>query len=109
MAIDSERLQAELTDHLGYGKNNPSGDHSGNTRNRVSRRKLKGNFGELELETPRPAIDVQTNRSQGQNRFNGFDDKIIFKYARDMTTRKIQDHPEDIYGIEVSPRRRFPT
>lgn len=38
-----------------------------------------------------------------QTRFNGFDDKIISMYARGMTTRDIQDHLQEIYGVEVSP------
>ena len=66
---------------------------------------LKGDFGELELESPR---DRQTSFepkivAKGQNRFTGFDDKIISMYARGMSTREIQGHLEEIYGIEVSP------
>jgi len=37
-----------------------------------------------------------------QTRFNGFDDKIISMYARGMTTRDIQGHLQEIYGVEVS-------
>jgi hypothetical protein len=38
-----------------------------------------------------------------QTRFDGFDDKIVSMYARGMTTRDIQGHLEEIYGVEVSP------
>ena len=38
-----------------------------------------------------------------QRRFTGFDDKILSMYARGMTTREIQGHLEEIYGVEVSP------
>src|SRR4029079_13737933 len=38
-----------------------------------------------------------------QTRFDGLDDKIISLYARGMTTREIQGHLEEIYGVEVSP------
>jgi putative transposase len=41
--------------------------------------------------------------AKGQTRWTGFDDKIISMYARGMTTREIQGHLEEIYGIEVSP------
>jgi putative transposase len=41
--------------------------------------------------------------SKGQTCFVGFDDKIISLYARGMTTREIQGHLEEIYGVEVSP------
>jgi putative transposase len=40
---------------------------------------------------------------KGQRRFTGFDDKILSMYARGMTTRDIQGHLEEIYGVEVSP------
>ncbi len=40
---------------------------------------------------------------KGQRRFTGFDDKILSMYARGMTTRDIQAHLEEIYGVEVSP------
>lgn len=38
-----------------------------------------------------------------QRRFSGFDDKILSMYARGMTTREIQGHLQEIYGVEVSP------
>lgn len=40
---------------------------------------------------------------KGVSRFTGFDDNIISMYARGMTTRDIQGHLEEIYGVEVSP------
>ena len=39
-----------------------------------------------------------------QRRFSGFDDKILSMYARGMTTREIQGHLQEIYGVEVSPQ-----
>ena len=35
--------------------------------------------------------------------FTGFDDKILSMYAGGMTTREIQGHLREIYGVEVSP------
>src|SRR5437867_5222090 len=104
-AILERALQAELTDHLGFEKHDPAGHHSGNSRNGSGRKALRGEFGELELETPR---DRQASFepkivAKGQTRFTGFDDKIISMYARGMSTREIQGHLEEIYGIEVSP------
>jgi len=52
-AVLERAMNAELTDHLGYTKHNPAGYDSGNSRNGKSRKKLKGDFGEMELETPR--------------------------------------------------------
>ena len=97
-------MQVELTEHLGYEKYDPSGKKSGNSRNGNSKKKIKGDFGEIGLEVPR---DRQASFDpiivgKGKTRFTGFDDKIISMYARGMTTRDIQAHLEEIYGVEVS-------
>src|SRR6201997_1882840 len=98
-------LEAEMSDHLGYEKHDPAGHHQGNPRNGKTRKTLKGEFGELELETPRDREASFEPKIVGkrQTRWTGFDDKIISMYARGMTTREIQGHLEEIYGIEVSP------
>ena len=104
-ALLERALQAELTDHLGHKKHAPVVNRSGNARNGASAKTIKGNFGTLPIEIPRdrdssfePAII-----SKGQTRFAGFDDKIISLYARGLTTRDIQGHLKEIYGVEVSP------
>ena len=38
-----------------------------------------------------------------ERRFSGFDEKILSMYARGMSTRDIQAHLEEMYGVEVSP------
>jgi putative transposase len=98
-------LQAEMTNHLGYEKHDPAGYKSGNSRNGTTRKKLKGDFGEIELETPRDRQGTFEPKivGKGQSRFTGFDDKILSMYARGMSTRDIQGHLQEIYGIEVSP------
>lgn len=104
-AILERALAAELTEHLGYEKHDPVGYKSGNARNGKSRKHLKGEFGEIELETPRDrkATFEPQIVAKGQTRFTGFDDKILSMYARGMTTREIQGHLEEIYGVDVSP------
>ena len=104
-AVLERALQAEMTEHLGYEKHDPVGYKSGNSRNGKSQKKLKGEFGELELETPRDRKATFEPKivAKGQTRFSGFDDKILSMYARGMTTREIQAHLEEIYGLEVSP------
>src|SRR5213594_64207 len=52
-ALVERALNAELTHHLGYEKNNAEGRGSGNSRNGKGRKKLKGDFGEVEIEVPR--------------------------------------------------------
>ena len=38
-----------------------------------------------------------------QRRFPGFDEKIVSMYARGMSTREIQGHLRELYGLDVSP------
>ena len=38
-----------------------------------------------------------------QTRFDGFDEQIISMYARGMSTREIEGHLREIYGVDVSP------
>src|SRR4029434_8804818 len=52
-ALLERAMSAELTEHVGYEKHDPAGNNSGNSRNGSSKKKLKGEFGEFELETPR--------------------------------------------------------
>ena len=60
-------------------------------------------------ETGRIAVEVPRDRlstfdplliAKYQRRFPGFDEKLISMYARGMTTREIQGHLRDLYGIE---------
>src|SRR5437899_15412 len=83
-AILERALEAEMTDHLGYEKHDPAGHHRGNTRNGKSPKTLKGDFGELDLETPRDRKATFDPKivAKGQTRWTGFDDKIISMYAR---------------------------
>lgn len=104
-AVLERVMQAEMTTHLGYVKSDPEGYNSGNSRNGVTTKTLKGEFGELPLETPRDRNGSFEPMmiSKGQTRFTGFDDKIISLYARGMSTRDIQGHLQDMYKVEVSP------
>ena len=104
-ALVERAMDAELTHHLGYEKHDTTGRGSGNSRNGTSRKKLKGDFGEAEIEVPRDRNGTFTPQivAPHQRRFTGFDDKILSMYARGMTTREIQGHLEEIYGVEVSP------
>ena len=52
-ALLERAMSAELTSHLGYEKNDPAGYNSGNSRNGTTPKTLKGDFGEVLIETPR--------------------------------------------------------
>jgi putative transposase len=66
---------------------------------------VPGDFGEVEIAIPRDRNSRFEPKilPKHQRRFAGFDDKILSLYARGLTTREIQSHLEEIYGMEVSP------
>jgi putative transposase len=104
-ALVERAMHAELTQHLGYEKHDSGGKGSGNSRNGTSTKTLKGDFGEAAIEVPRDRNGTFEPKivPRRQRRFSGFDDKILSMYARGMTTREIQGHLQEIYGVEVSP------
>jgi putative transposase len=104
-ALLERAMQAEMSEHLGYSKHDPAGNNSGNSRNGKTTKTLKGDFGEMPLETPRDRSGSFEPKmvAKGQTRFTGFDEKILSMYARGMSTREITGHLEEIYGVEVSP------
>ncbi|CAK8743462.1 IS256 family transposase ISSod18 [Sodalis praecaptivus] len=90
--------------HLGYAKHDPAGNNSGNSRNGKTSKNVRSQNGELELQIPRdrnstfePAL-IAKNEKQ----LNGFDSRIISLYSRGLTTRDIQSHFKDVYGVDVS-------
>jgi putative transposase len=97
-------LEAEMTEHLGYGKYDPAGKNSGNNRNGHSEKTLKGNLGAAELKIPRDRngdfepIAVKKYETVE----SGVEEKIISMYAKGMTTRDINAHMQDIYGVDIS-------
>ncbi|MDH5774137.1 MAG: IS256 family transposase [Nitrospirota bacterium] len=98
-------LQAELTEHLGYAPHAVEGRGSGNTRNGHSAKTVQTSNGDLPLEVPR---DRQGRFEpllvpKRQRRLEGFDEKVLALYARGLTTRDIQGHLEELYGVEGSP------
>ena len=103
-ALAERMLESELTHHLGYGKNDPVGHGSGNSRNGKSRKTLKSEQGEMELAVPRDrqgSFEPQLVRKH-QTRWDGLDEKIIALYGRGMTVRDIQAQLQGMYGVEVS-------
>lgn len=99
-------LELEMEEHLGYPRYAPEGRGSGNSRNGAGTKTVRGDFGELEIETPRdrngdfePKLVAKRQTSLGN-----FTETVISLYARGMSTREIEDHVKQVYGVEISPQ-----
>ncbi len=103
MAVETA-LNAELTDHLGYEKhqNNPEGGT--NARNGSTKKRLKGNYGEVEIESPRDregSFEPQL-LPKHQSRLTQMDDQILTLYAKGLSTREIVSAFKEMYDADVS-------
>ncbi len=100
-----QMLEAEMTGHLGYEKHSAAGRNSGNSRNGHTGKTVRTGFGEVPLDTPRDrqgTFEPQLVK-KGQTDITELDEKIISMYAKGMTTRDIQEHVKDFYGVDISP------
>ena len=99
-------LEVEMEEHLGYPKYASDGRGSGNSRNGSTAKTIRGDFGEVEIETPRDRNGGFDPKVVGkrQTTVGNFTDTIVSLYARGMSTREIEDHVKQIYGIEISPQ-----
>ena len=97
-------LKTELDHYLGYTEYDRKGRGSGNSRNGYSTKTLKGDHGEIEIDTPRDrnaSFEPQIV-SKGQTRITGMDDQVLTLYAKGMSTRDISSAFEDMYDVEIS-------
>ena len=96
-------MEVELTDHLGYEPHAEPPGGTGNTRNGTSPKTLVTEHGRVPLDAPRDrdgSFEPMIVRKR-QRRFAGFDDKILALYSRGLSTRDIEAHLEEIYGVKV--------
>ncbi len=102
----SKALDAEMDEHLGYKKNDNAGDNSGNSRNGYTTKTV--------ITDDNDTIEVQVSRDRNstfkpviipkhEKRTPLFNDQIISMYSFGMSTRDIQRHLQQVYGVEVSP------
>ena len=96
-------LEAELDEELGYKKYDHQAEKS-NYRNGTSRKNVRTDLGEIELDIPRdregefePQIVPKNSRD-----LSAIEDKVISMYGKGLSQRDISDHIEEIYGIPMS-------
>ncbi|BBY67750.1 IS256 family transposase [Mycolicibacterium helvum] len=98
-------LNEEMTEHLGYEKNDPPGAGTGNVRDGTrTKTVLTDTTGAVELEVPRDraaTFEPQIVKKR-QRRLCGVDEVVLSLYAKGLTTGEISAHFAEIYGASVS-------
>ena len=94
-------LEAEMDQHLGNDKYKHEENKQENYRNGYSKKKVKSNLGEIELEVPRDRKSefepvVVPKHSTDISRL---ETQIIELYGMGNTTRQISDFVENLYGF----------
>lgn len=95
-------LNAELSEHLGYDKNQPT--VADNSRNGFSQKTLKTENGSLLIEVPRDrqsTFEPQLIKKH-QTRMIHMDEQILSLYAKGMTNREIVVFFKEMYDADVS-------
>ena len=98
-----EMLNAELTEHLGYEKNEYTEDNE-NYRNGYSQKTVSSSEGDITLDIPRDRqgtfdpIVVE----KGQKDISNIEQKIIRMYAIGMSNQNIYEEMQELYGVKVS-------
>ena len=98
-------LEAELDDELGYSKYDYKNKDTDNSRNGHSSKTLCTSFGDVEVSVPRDRkgeFEPQVLKKNQTSISQDIEKKILSMYAKGMTTRDIEAHIQDIYGISVS-------
>lgn len=98
-------LEAEMDHNLGYEKQDDKNKQTDNRRNGYSSKRVRSEFGEIDLDIPRDRageFDPVIVKKYQKN-ITGIEDQIIALYAKGFSTRDIQYHLRQLYGIEASP------
>ncbi len=100
----SRALDAEMDEHLGYKKNDNSGDNTRNSRNGYTNKKVITDDNEtIEVQVPRDRNSTfePVIIPKHEKRTPLLNDQIISMYSFGMSTRDIQRHLQQVYGVEV--------
>jgi putative transposase len=103
-AVVERALAAEITHDLGYERDDPAGVGTGNSRNGFATKTIATTNGPITIEVPRdrngtfePKIVPKRARRLGQ-----IDEMVLSLYSRGMSTRDIEAHLFEVYGVKAS-------
>lgn len=100
-----EMMEAELTTHLGYEKNEYTDNEKEDYRNGYSQKQVHSSEGDFILNVPRDRngsydpIIVE----KGSKDISNIEQKIIRMYARGNSNQDIYDQMQELYGVRITP------
>ena len=99
-----QMLQAEMDEHLGYEAHSPAGDNTGNSRNGYGKKTIRSEWGEADIAVPRDRNGTfePTVVEKRQTRTDEIEARVLAMYSKGLSTRDIEDHLRDIYGVDAS-------
>jgi putative transposase len=103
-AVLDRALEAEMTGHLGYEVGDPAGRGTGNSRNGKTTKTVSTTNGPVDVAVPRDRKSTFEPRivPKRARRLGTIDDMILSLYSRGMTTRDIEAHLAEVYGVSAS-------
>ncbi|MEK8130439.1 IS256 family transposase [Paenibacillus filicis] len=99
-----EALKAELDTQLDYARYDQN-KATKNSRNGYGKKTVHTEYGDMEIQVPRDRLGEfnPVVIKKNQTNVTGIEDQVVALYAKGVSTRDIQDHLQNLYGIEVSP------
>jgi len=103
-AVLERALGAEITTHLGYERGAAEGAGTGNSRNGIGKKTVSTVAGPVEIQVPRDRNGTFEPRivPKHARRLGNINDMILSLYSRGMTTRDIEAHLREVYGLQAS-------
>jgi transposase-like protein len=98
-------LEGEMDSHLGYPKGDSKSKQTENRRNGHGSKTVRSEYGEVDIAVPRDRDGGFEPLIVGKRQKNvaGIEEQIVALYAKGVSCREIQDHLQQLYGIDVSP------
>lgn len=98
-------LDEELDEELGYSKYDYRNKDTDNSRNGHSSKTMHTSYGDMEAAIPRDRngdFEPQVIKKYQNTVTQDMEEKIIFMYAKGMTTTDIESHMRELYSIDIS-------
>ncbi len=98
-------LDEEMNEELGYSKFDYRNKDTDNRRNGHSQKTMHTSYGDMEIDIPRDRkgeYEPQVIKKYQNTVTQDMEEKIIFMYAKGMTTGDIESHMRELYDIDIS-------